>query len=193
MEIIICGIPRSGSTFVWQIFNSIFPGIESTHPAAWEPDGKTHAIITIRDPRDVLASRYRVRLSRDPKTGGVIGLEAEFHVMKWMFESVAKIKKGPYTILRYENFYNNYNVIYDLLEQQFYVKVDRKFLNECFSLEANKKRAAEIKNFNSFDTHKIHGDHIGLVIPGSYKQHQFNLLIERWCEQLCKEFNYEIN
>lgn len=66
MNVVCCGIPRSGSTLCWQILSALFPDREifKTHPAAWEPDGRTVTFITLRHPYDVAASRYQFRITR---------------------------------------------------------------------------------------------------------------------------------
>lgn len=61
--LMICSIPRSGSTLVEQILQEVFPSerVCKTHPATtdWRPNGEL-VLTTIRDPRDVVASLYRV-------------------------------------------------------------------------------------------------------------------------------------
>lgn len=200
MQLVMCGIPRSGSTMVWQILREVFLGeqdILQTHPGAWEPTEGTFAVVTIRDPRDVAASRYRVRLSRaGVASGGPVDLEAELHVMKEMFDGAKRILQSPSVLLRYEDFWDNRNTIYEMIETHLgkVVKEEqRKRIDRLYGLEANQRRAAALPSFLEYDEDKIHGDHIGPVIPGSWKQVLPEWAVEMvsiFCKPLLEEWGY---
>jgi hypothetical protein len=192
----MCGIARSGSTAVWQVLRAVFgEGIEQIHPDTWIPDNRK-VIVTMRHPYDIAASRYRIRLSRGGVgCGGWQGLEAELYVMKSHFDGVKKIMAhGNYYILHYEEFWNNRWMIYDMIEKElgrFVPREERELIEQCFGLEANRKRAAQLKDFNSHDKDMIHGDHIGKVTPNSWskvlpKDLWFSML--RFCNPILEEW-----
>jgi len=119
-SVVMCGIPRSGSTLVWQIVAEALPGttVVHTHPAVWKAKPSSVVIGSVRNPYDVAASLYRVRLSRSgDDAGGVEGLKAELGWARKNFAgaSVMFLQKSPQharTILRYEDFLHDYDVIY---------------------------------------------------------------------------------
>ncbi len=178
-DIVMCGIPRSGSTLVWQILQEVFPNqrIHKTHPDLWETDGSI-VVISIRDPRDVAASLLRVRLSR--AGGGLDGITNDdvatvLRRTQLSFDRLNLILKGPHIpFLRYEEFYNDYSIIYKVIEEAFGIQVaecDQIRINERFSLKENKKRADKLENFSKVDKDEIHGDHIGHVVPGYWRRY----------------------
>lgn len=187
-SVVVCGIPRSGSTLVWQIVQAVLPqeDILKTHPDIWEPDG-SRAIVSIRDPHDVVASLYRVRLSRSQKReGDQEDVSSAIRRMLISYDALNKVMKGPYDILRYEEFYHNYSVIFRYIECKLNVQVTsfvQKWISETYSVEANRARASRLMDFNEVDREQIHGDHIGNVHPGSWSD-----VLPEWAwDQVVKE------
>ena len=172
--IVVCGIPRSGSTLVWQIFQEVFIGqkVLKSHPDIWVPNDHV-IILTIRDPRDIVASLYRVRLSRSGEENGTMhDLENVIKRMEINFQAAEDLMKTPHHILIYEEFYHNHDPVYNLIEKEFKTKVSknaRTLISEKFSLRENKKRADKLRDFNEVDDMQIHGDHLGNVSPGHWK------------------------
>jgi len=199
MKLVCCGIPRSGSTLIWQILKTVFPEMEipQTHPAAWEPDG-SFVVSSIRHPCDVAASRYRVRLSRGSEAdGGTKGLEAEMVVMKEHYDALHFVRGYRGKLLRYEEFYNDYDVIFKMIRERLWTNVSRETQDEIsakYSVKENKERADKQKSFRTFDEEKIHGAHIGVIHPGMWR-----LLpdwqrdqIEDFCKPIAAEWGYEV-
>ena len=196
----MCGIPRSGSTLVWQILQSIFPRqkIIKNHPGSWEADGSM-VISSIRNPYDITASLVRVRMSRERRKE-INGKDVR-QELTWMeknFNSLKDILIGPHTpVLRYEEFYCNYDIIYNMIEKEFRIDIPeniREKLNYKYSLEANKNRALALKDFYDIDKDQIHGDHIGHVVPGYWKDYLPEWIIGKVmkvCEPIAKEWGYE--
>ena len=195
----MCGIPRSGSTLVWQILCAVFPDQEilKTHPDCFIGKGAI-IVSTIRDPYDVVASAVRVRLSRGQKKE-IEDIDVEIVLEKtgFDFDLLKEILKGPSTpVLRYENFYNNYDFIYRMIEIYFDIKIPgivKKFITEKFSLKNNQIRADALENFNQVDEYHIHGDHIGYVIPGYWNYYfceKHIQSIKTFCDPLRKEWGY---
>jgi len=196
----MCGIPRSGSTLVWQIFDALHlvdTKVERTHPAAWEPDGR-FPIVTIRNPHDIAASLYRVRISRGGKdVGNEFGLDVVLGRTELYFSHLPKVLRVKHLLLRYEEFYRDHNVIYDAfsdLFQTYIYRGQRLEISERFSVAANRARAAKMKDFNEIGEADIRGDHIGPVLPGSWKE-----VVPEWgwekveeiCAPIAKEWDYE--
>jgi len=203
MKITVGGIPRSGSTLVWQLISEVFPKVKigKTHPAAWEPDG-SFIIVTIRNPYDVGASRFRHRTLRD-QTGlvniaNLAGLDAELNEMiKHFAPLTAWVKELPeMALLRYEDFYNNYDLIFDLIEERLNKIVPmalRDTIKDKFSLDKNRKRCAQpvVKGENRF---RMGPGHIGTVTPGLWRSiippWGYELMAEK-CGPVAKEWGYE--
>lgn len=198
-RIVTCGIPRSGSTLVWQILQALFPCEEilKTHPDIWEPDGST-AVVSIRHPHDVVASLYRVRLSRAHRT---VGRRDDIAIVlrrtQFSFAALQRVIRGPHIILRYEAFYDDHSSIYEAVESAFGIQVPeetRTALSARYSVEANRARAAALRDFNEVDEAQIHGDHIGNVVPGYWRR-----IIPGWvletimaeCREIAEAWGYE--
>lgn len=196
--VVMCGIPRSGSTLVWQILSEVLDqDIPKTHPGDWDPDGVSLAVVTIRDPRDVAASLYRVRISRGgPEVGGPEGLDNVLRQLQMYFRSVPKVLKGPHILLRYEELFENIDLIWGVFLGEFGVRIpctEQSRIEEKFSLQANRERAACLKDFNEFDEYRIHGDHIGPAVPGSWRRslpEWAHGCVEKVCGPIAREWDY---
>ena len=203
-SIVVCGIPRSGSTLVGQIVSSLFPEetVLKTHPTwvDWTPDPSEFIITTVRDPRDVASSLYRVRMSRSGSTAG--GKNGMAHVIQrtqtHFMALMTLLMRQDLNIseLKYEDFAHDHDVIFDLISEIFLTRISketRKRLSEKFSIEANRKRASKLKDFNEVDDRAIHGDHVGPVEPGSYRTTlpEWGVeMIDRECSRLVKVWGY---
>ncbi len=198
MDIVVCGIPRSGSTLVWQILREVFPDqlIGKTHLCTRKPE--VVPVATIRDPHDVVASLYRVRLSRGGEgAGSQEGLENVLRLAQKHFEVFPQLLVGSYLLLRYEQFFNNHQIIYDGILKTFGTCVspeDRERIDTKCSLEANRIRASHLKDFNEMDENFIHGDHIGPAPePGSWMTMLPDWAVGRVkevCGPIAEEWNY---
>jgi len=100
-------------------------------------------------------------------------------------------------ILRYEDFVNNYDIIYDAVEKylkQIVVMGERKEMDELFALDANRNRSIVPQTAEQFLRYEIHPGHIGAVTPGSWKhiipEWRWPILKKR-CGALAKEWGYE--
>lgn len=200
--IVVCGIPRSGSTLVGQIVQEVFSEqhVLKTHPAdtGWMP-GDEWIIFTIRDPRDVVASLYRVRLSRGgDNVAGRAGLDAVLGRVQQHFDalSLMRVPVGS-VLLRYEAFVHDYGVVFDgvqALTQRRIPAPQRSHISTKFSLGANRHRADKLKDFNEVGDYQIHGDHIGAVEPGMWRKSLPEWGLKRVCDvcqPFVKEWGYE--
>jgi len=190
-DIVMCGIPRSGSTVVWQILDSVFPkmNIPKTHPIDWEPDGSM-VIASVREPHDVAASLLRVRMSRYRDEREVVDDDIVTVVRRTImsFNLLEEMLVGPHApILRYEEFYNDHSPIYKMIEDTFGIITPPNIQHRIsgkFSVEQNKKRADVLESFNEVDRYQVHGDHIGQVVPGYWKEYIPGRYLEWVCDNL---------
>jgi hypothetical protein len=202
-RLVMCGIPRSGSTLVWQIVSEVTGlTIEQTHPLyvrenGWNLRG-TKLIITYRDPRDLATSLYRVRLSRGgPGVGGEDGLKCVIHRAKLYFDAARTFRGEGHLFLRYEDFVDDRSVVFAGIKELTGIDVapdERARIVEKFSLEANRARAARLPDFNVIDKNGIHGDHIGPVVHGSWRSWlpPWGVrMVEDGCAQTAREWAYE--
>jgi hypothetical protein len=197
----MCGIPRSGSTLIWQILQEVFEGrreVIKTHPDIWESNEDT-IIASIRDPRDVVLSLLKVRLSRQ-ETETVTQDDIEIVLARTVlsFNKLSELlNQNSNVVLRYEHFYNDYSIIYNMITSTFDIIFSSdscKRISDKFSVENNKKRASQLKNFNEVGTYQIHGDHIDYVDPGCWIKYlpDWSLgRVKEICKPLCKEWDYE--
>jgi hypothetical protein len=182
-RIIQFSIPRSGSTFVTQVFKYLLPEIKvmKVHKCVIESNVKV--VVTIRDFRDILASNWRVlnnitfeelSVGRKPtyeevkiEIGRTVNSIKELHKMRDYY-------KDQMSMLKYEDFYSNHDCLYDFLEEHFQLSISvelRQELSEKYGMEANRKRAAKLKNFRSWDNDSgIHGAHVYTGEVGSWKK-----------------------
>jgi hypothetical protein len=201
-RIAVNGVPRSGSTLVSQLVTGVLdvmmPGVEviRTHPAISYDKPVDYTFITTRHPFDVAASRYRVRLSRGPDTGGKAGLAAEMVVMAQHYEGLKSLYQMPHTLLKYERFYCYYEIIFLAIEIALNIRIPEGLkaeLSEKYSLTANKHRADQLDNFLTHDDELIHGDHIGGVHPGSWKEtlpKELQAQMINYCQGISEEHGY---
>jgi len=115
--------------------------------------------------------------------------------MKRHYDLLPLVLEQRCTLLRYEQFYSNYDVIFDAFEDALGVDTsDRVALKARYSLTANKDRASKLNSFMQVDSERIHGDHIGGVVPGSWKHILPSELHDQmldYCRPIAKEWFYE--
>jgi len=178
-SIVTCGIPRSGSTLVWQMVQEVSSpiSVHKVHPASWEVDQEALVFISIRDPRDVISSLLRVKLSREGRTGEQPteeDLKNVLHHSEQSWLGLADLREvSQKVVLRYEHFYDDYNVIWDAIWAMLGIRPaanSRELIESQYNLLANIQRAQELKDFNEVDEANVHGDHIAQPIPGGWRK-----------------------
>lgn len=176
------GVPRSGSTLIWQICNAIYPGLViKTHDAV-DTGGKS--ILSVRDPRDTLVSRWQIRLGKqalaDPPKMTVGQITGGANVIK---QDLAKLiafiaahgDPGRMLIIRYESAFaeGNLKLIGQLMEF-LRVDLDRNQADELavkFSMTNNQKISEQFASFDEYDDQShIHGNHINSGRPGRWRE-----------------------
>ena len=206
MKIVQYGIPRSGTTVIWQILSKLFPKtkIIKTHSFISNAD---KVVVCVRDFRDILISQY-ITNSEKKKKMQVVDLKlTKFKSKKIVNPIVTKqiIKKYSNKIIRnekilqryinyyknnciclkYENFFENFEFVFKELENFFDIKIDDdskcNISTEC-NIEKNRKIAHKLKDFNQWDINSlILGPHILNGKPGN------------WINVIPKELHFYLN
>ena len=205
----IFGVPRSGSTLVRNILNTIFDGrVKVQGHNFWEPDENDMIVATYRDFRDCTASKWRMN-------SGGFDNEKDLFIVKWddnmgkttdgmntmrnaasalkrraggldSFDNLydnqelgykekrVKINKNIY-FARYEEFQNNYEFLFNHLEQFLRVTIKRDlrdFIQERWNKGRVKRVYSDtIKAFSGYDKDtEIHGQHIYKGKVGTWKE-----------------------
>lgn len=168
MKIKEFSIPRSGSTFIYQILKQIFGDVLLTHH--YEPGIQ---IIVYRNFLDSVISHHRVMkykmdnfiIHSKAELDSAIERGIEFQEQIFLFENELDGK----LILSYEddiylpNGQNNYENVFKKIEQHFNINFDDKKeeIKQYTNYQLNKKRSGNYKNFDKYDlTTKIHGKHV---------------------------------
>lgn len=203
--ITITGIPRSGSTLVFQICRQIIAdglsarykhktnGIFRTH--GYVVPGSTfnkNIILCIRDPRDAILSYSKLRNEENYP----LKMEQWFKYIKETISMYQNSGIDGYHVFRYEFFHPNnlmemYKTICEIMEAEQDVEYGRFLLEEKFSLQNAKRVSAELQNFDKYDKDMIHGMHVtndGKI--GGWKNELDSVLLERVIPYV-KELGYE--
>ena len=206
ISVVQYGMPRTGSTLIRRILYGVFPEYEqpSQHPPGQFSNLDT-LIISCRHPLDVLVSVIRVnsdengeRISDGRLNHYLPHLESQYR--KYLHDLSSF--KGHKLLLKYEKFWNNYDYVFDGLENFFNDTLGFKYHNP---VEISKEKRANIKkicgikntkkiqdtldNFDEVDEKtKIHGRHIATPKPFNYKKcltdAQINFLKEKLDEPI---------
>jgi len=178
-------MPRTGSTLIRRILYGVFPEYEqpSQHPPG-HYSSLDALIISCRHPLDVFVSIAR--------TGGASKIDDStlnhyLPPLEWQYRQYAydmSKNKGAKLKLKYEKFWNNYDYVFDELENFFNNALGFKYRN-CVEISkekrANIKKICGIKNtkkiqralkdFNDVDEKtRVHGNHIATPEPFNYKK-----------------------
>jgi len=206
-NIIACGVPRSGSTLVWQILLRALPHrkVVKTHPASWTPVECDFIVGSIRHPYDNASSCFRSRVVGDDGDGITVkgtkkGLVQELRMLTNNYNALRMLINkypGKVVVLHYENFFNNFDVVFDMIEQRLSIpihpKVRKEIKKDC-SFEMNQKRSFSNIKGTEYQRTKINPSHVGNGIPGTWKSFIPRWgydVMKKWCDPLCKEWGYE--
>ena len=146
--------PRSGSTLVWQILDNLFEDpdykknkwiypniVQKTHTLDFSLlyNNNYHIFVTMRNPIDCMVSYMIVNKLKFNKE------ELDKNITLYLqYFNLAKMIKNSNnsTFLRYDQFYDNNNIIYDNIERAFNIKISNNLrvgMNIKFSREKNKE------------------------------------------------------
>lgn len=184
-------IGRSGSTMIWQILKKLCEPtykVLKCHPDQMIKDGwgesSNPIVITQRDPRDSILSFIRVshfgkntELFESNINRNIISE----YIARWKnLENILRYYvvnyKGPSVVLRYEDFYNNYEYIFNKLSSLFDLNdlspsLTQEIINDT-NLNKNLKHQSNFSNnFEDYSEETgIHGGHIKHPNPESFKR-----------------------
>lgn len=143
VAVISYGVPRSGTTWAYQIVRDLYPGggVMKTHSYLALP-ASIPAVVTYRDFRDVAISYWRV--SRPERSGPIseedlVRLAGLVHL--WIVHFERYLSRLNRAVLRYEDFVERPSDIFPELEQVLQRTIDddtRQLLIESHSLEINR-------------------------------------------------------
>ena len=178
-------MPRTGSTLIRRILYQVFPECEqpSQHPPGQFSNLDT-LIISCRHPLDVLVSLARIGGASE-----IDGSTLDHYLppLEWQYRQYAHDMskfKGYKLKLKYEKFWNNYDYVFDQLEE-FVSNISRfkshKHVETSKEKRTNKEKICGIKNtkkiqrtlkgFNDVDEKtRVHGNHIATPEPFNYKK-----------------------
>jgi len=122
-------LPRSGSTLIMQVLRKIFSVEEVNYSHGFrEVDGKL--VVTYRDFRDVMVSHWRIRWGK-LENGKIVNnpspleIECELGTVRNNLGILNKYKEHygldnkDVLWLRYEDFYNDYDYIFEKIRKVF--------------------------------------------------------------------------
>jgi len=176
-EIIQYGIPRSGTTVLWQALDHLFGNqakVRKSHAFVPYAPGRV-VVIACRDPRETLCSwlrmKYRVSTPEKVRMNDLVWICKQPLRRGRSFLERYKRKYGPHNALlmmRYENYFESFEYMCDAFSIFFETEIDedsRAAIKDKFNVQSNKKIADKVgKHFRKerFDkTSKIHGGHVG--------------------------------
>lgn len=143
MVVVQYGFPGSGSTFVWQVLNDIFPDTRKTHICP--PRLANYRVVaTIRDFRDVLCTyftRADLPISRD--SIAFISSKLGATAIKDLYRVRDTWDGDAIVWLRYEDVVGNFDRLFESLEAFFGIEISPDVRERCrrqYSIDANAER-----------------------------------------------------
>jgi hypothetical protein len=193
-EVLVFSAARTGSTLIWQCLSKIFKTVHKRHDGTASPFFKRRVpcVITERNRVESFLSRGRVLRFKNVSSKEFIGaLDADltkafelsysgvhedvkhYQLELNTIEYLKNYYKGKKLILQYEEFFNNYDYIFDQFESffEFTIPVKTKDLIVAeTNLSVNEKIQDKFKDFGSHcEESQIHGKHILSGGPDFYK------------------------
>jgi hypothetical protein len=167
VRLVSAGVPRSGSTLVWQVACDIVgPHVPKTHTFLDMPG--IPVLLTVRDPRDCMASIWtKDSPTLEPTDEHTLRMVAEYRM--WFAHAEFYAERGA-AILRYEDFVRNTNIVFDAIDKLLSYSTpqfDRDRIAASHSIETNRRLAESLESSHDPVTH-IHPRHIGYVEPGAW-------------------------
>jgi hypothetical protein len=190
LEVVCYGIPRSGSTLIYQLLSGVYPqGVAKTHRYC---PHRVKTTVSFRDFRDVVVSLWR---RSNPTALGRRMTEEEVEkfggTCRSRIEELDRyFERGGICPLRYEEFALNPALVFSALERTFGVVVAPEkaaSLIEEYSMEKNAAIAQKLGSFKTIDpASQIHGNHIFRGEIGGWRQFVDGVAAKR-LEKLLRE------
>ncbi|HST30554.1 MAG TPA: sulfotransferase domain-containing protein [Chthoniobacterales bacterium] len=200
LELVCYGIPRSGSTLVYQLISGIYPeGIAKTHRYC---PYRVKTTVSFRDFRDVVVSLWR-RSNPTKVDRGMTeeDIEKFTATCRQRIEELDRyFERGGICPLRYEDFAPNPALVFSALERRFGIIVAPEKaagLIAQYSIEKNAAIAQKLGNFKSIDpASQIHGNHIFRGEIGGWRQFVTGdaaKRLEKLLEEPLRRYGYEVS
>jgi hypothetical protein len=174
LEFVCYGIPRSGSTLVYQLISGIYPaGVAKTHRYC---SHRVKTAVSFRDFRDVVVSLWR--RSNPAKVDRGMN-EADIEKFAGICQDRVKdlnryFDRGGICPLRYEDFAAKPATVFEAVEKTFGIAVSPEKVTELvnqYSLERNREVSQRLGGFKQIDPEsQIHGNHIYRGEIGGWRQ-----------------------
>ena len=198
LEVVCYGIPRSGSTLIYQLVSGIYPkGVAKTHRYC---PHRVKTTVSFRDFRDVVVSLWR-RSNPTKLDRGMTEEEVEKFagICRERIEELDRyFERGGICALRYEEFASNPALVFSAFEKSFGVTVASEKASQLiaeFSIEKNAAIAEKLGSFKQIDpASQIHGNHIFRGEVGGWRQFVTGRAAERLEEMLAealRRYGYE--
>jgi len=200
LEFVCYGIPRSGSTLIYQLVSAIYPkGVAKTHRYC---PHRVKTTVSFRDFRDVAVSLWR--RSNPTKVDRQMTVEEVEKFGGTCRERIEELdryfERGGICPLRYEDFAPNASLVFSALEKSFGITVAPEKASQLiaeFSLEKNAAIAEKLGSFKQIDpASQIHGNHIFRGEVGGWRQFVTGGAAERLEEMLAEplgRYGYEVS
>lgn len=211
-EVIGCGVPRSGSTLVWQVLKICLPDYRVTklHPCSQAiSDTGQYIVGSIRNPYDIIASRFRARVANDNSDGAqehvagtLKGLREDLHMTRANFDELKRLRKrfkGRIVVLRYEDFVGYFSAIFGPVSELLKIAIPHELRARAkreHSWDANLKRTLALAPGTARDS-RMGLAHLGtgcIIQPGMWKTIVpvwGHASVRKCCSSLCAEWGYE--
>ncbi len=157
--------PRTGSTLVWNVLRELFPGrrIKKKHSLKKTRLGPfcLPIVCTVRHPLDAMASS--IQCQELPKTDESIDmLRKEFDLA---MRSVLDIRTDSHAlILKYEQFSNDHEYLFNELECFFGINIDshkRQGICDKYNVKKVKEKTEQMGDFDNWNKKDhFHGRHV---------------------------------
>ena len=216
----VCGMERSGSTYVFQILTHLGLSVKKTHSHDLDNDASVK-FYTVRDPRDVICSYARTALKQELKDGLLEysttycqredlraacyrlfyrpnARQLDHRIYTWEAEAGA-----PVVFINYEEYFlgNERKLIRDVMTfVSMFEVIDTSdaMIDEIikkFSIEANHERSLKYSGFEEWcDKTGIHGDHISADGKSTWRDefnHEVAVCVDRYLGDFLIELGYE--
>jgi hypothetical protein len=174
LEFVCYGIPRSGSTLVFQLISGIYPeGVAKTHRYC---PHHVKTAVSFRDFRDVVVSLWR---RSDPANVNRQMNQADVEKFANLCRDRVKeldryFDRGDICPLRYEDFATKPAIVFEAVKKAFDIIVSPEKIAELvnqYSLERNREVSQRLRGFKQIDAgSQIHGNHIFRGEIGGWRQ-----------------------
>lgn len=157
------GLPRSGSTLVFNILRELFPKhqIEKCHTLDNRYLDST-IVATYRNPVDIVASLLLVE--SETVSDEKIREKSVLLNKLGIWDLLTIRERSNLLLLRYEDFVDDYNVLYDRIEGHFGITISavrRQELSAQYCRESVKTMTCNYEDFSRYDAKtQFHGRHI---------------------------------